>query len=409
MIANKNIRVIITGASGFVGRQLVPLLADRGYDLLLVGRNARNADSSTDHIRYCTYDQLPDIANNYEALVHLATINNDSAAEASEFHRTNVDFLLETAKLSQKMGIAKFINVTSAHALDLTAQDDYSVSKRTGDQRLRNSGNQDVFTIYLPAVYGAELAGKLKRLQTLPRRFRILTLHLLAWLKPVVSVERLADTISGIVISGYSPIRARRLFISDALANRRGFRAVKRAGDLFFAICVLIFGGWLMLAIALAVKASSPGPVIFAQRRMGKGRKIFTCYKFRTMSDGTKESATHEIHSSSVTPIGAFLRAVKLDELPQIYNIFRNDMSLIGPRPCLPIQTELIAERQVRNVYHIKPGITGLAQIQNIDMSDPHRLAEIDAQYMAQRTIVSEMKILIATFIGKGRGDRTSG
>ena len=83
-------------------------------------------------------------------------------------------------------------------------------------------------------------------------------------------------------------------------------------------------------------------------------------------------------------------------------------MSLVGPRPCLPIQTELIAERQLRNVYGIKPGITGLAQVKDIDMSDPHRLAEVDAQYMAQRTLVSEMKILVATFIGKGRGDRTS-
>lgn len=386
----------------------MPLLADRGYDLLLVGRSVRNDDSGTEQIRYCTYNQLPSIADEYQALVHLATINNNSDAETSEFYRTNVDFLLEIANLSQKLGIAKFINITSVHALEQVAQDDYSVSKRIGDQRLRNSGIQGVFTIYLPAVYGTEFAGKLKRLEALPRKFRLQALHVLAWLKPVVSVERLADSISDVVSSSNSVVQARRLFISDALVNRRGFDALKRVGDLFFAICVLIFGSWLMLAIAVAVKVSSPGPAIFAQRRVGKGRKIFTCYKFRTMSDGTKESATHEIQSSSVTPLGSFLRAVKLDELPQIFNIFRNEMSLVGPRPCLPIQTELIAERQLRNVYGIKPGITGLAQVKDIDMSDPHRLAEVDAQYMAQRTLVSEMKILVATFIGKGRGDRTS-
>ena len=386
----------------------MPLLADRGYDLLLVGRSVRNDDSGTEQIRYCTYNQLPSIADEYQALVHLATINNNSDAETSEFYRTNVDFLLEIANLSQKLGIAKFINITSVHALEQVAQDDYSVSKRIGDQRLRNSGIQGVFTIYLPAVYGTEFAGKLKRLEALPRKFRLQALHVLAWLKPVVSVERLADSISDVVSSSNSVVQARRLFISDALVNRRGFDALKRVGDLFFAICVLIFGSWLMLAIAVAVKVSSPGPAIFAQRRVGKGRKIFTCYKFRTMSDGTKESATHEIQSSSVTPLGSFLRAVKLDELPQIFNIFRNEMSLVGPRPCLPIQTELIAERQLRNVYGIKPGITGLAQVKDIDMSDPHRLAEVDAQYMAQRTLVSEMKILVATFIGKGHGDRTS-
>ncbi|WP_082788414.1 sugar transferase [Sphingorhabdus sp. M41] len=408
MTSNKNNRVIITGASGFVGRQLVPLLVNRGFDLLLVGRQPRNEASGTEQIPYCTYDQLPGLANGYEALIHLATVNNDSDAEASEFRRINVNFLLETAELAQALGVAKFINVTSTHALASTAQDDYSVSKWTGDQQLRNSGIEGVYTIYSPAVYGTELAGKLKRLEMLPAKLRPLALRALTLLKPVVSVERLADSIADIVTSSDVPLQARRIFVSDALANPRGFAAMKRSGDLFFAICVLIFGSWLMLAIAVIVKLSSPGPAIFAQRRVGKDRKIFTCYKFRTMSDGTKESATHEIQSSSVTGVGSFLRAVKLDELPQIFNIFSNDMSLIGPRPCLPIQTELIEERHIRNVYALKPGITGLAQVQDIDMSDPKRLAETDAQYAAERTLVSEIKILISTFIGKGRGDRTS-
>jgi len=116
---------------------------------------------------------------------------------------------------------------------------------------------------------------------------------------------------------------------------------------------------------------------------------------------------THDAKASQVTPIGHFLRKTKLDELPQLWNVLKGDMSLIGPRPCLPSQTELVAERVKRSVLQLRPGITGLAQINDVDMSDPVRLAEVDAEYLKIRSFALDMTILFRTVFGQeGRGDR---
>jgi lipopolysaccharide/colanic/teichoic acid biosynthesis glycosyltransferase len=101
------------------------------------------------------------------------------------------------------------------------------------------------------------------------------------------------------------------------------------------------------------------------------------------------------------------LRKSKIDELPQVVNILRGELSLVGPRPCLPVQTQLIAERGRHGVLTVVPGITGWAQINDIDMSDPERLAKADGEYMARRNIPFELSIIIKTFIGAGQGDRT--
>src|SRR5690606_27450560 len=122
------------------------------------------------------------------------------------------------------------------------------------------------------------------------------------------------------------------------------------------------------------------GSPIFRQERVGRYRKPFVLVKFRTMKKNTASVASHLADASAVTPFGGFLRKTKLDELPQLWNVLKGEMSLVGPRPCLPNQYELIRERQLRGVFGVRPGITGLAQIQGVDMSAPVLLAEIDAQ-----------------------------
>ena len=101
------------------------------------------------------------------------------------------------------------------------------------------------------------------------------------------------------------------------------------------------------------------------------------------------------------------MRKTKIDELPQIWNIFRNEISLIGPRPCLPVQDELIEARKKLNVFSAKPGISGLAQINGVDMSEPVKLAMLDARYISLRSIQFDLKIIFATATGKGQGDKT--
>ncbi|MDQ0348996.1 sugar transferase [Ancylobacter vacuolatus] len=181
---------------------------------------------------------------------------------------------------------------------------------------------------------------------------------------------------------------------------------IKRGIDLTAAVMILLLGWWVFILIWLLIRRESPGPGIFAQRRIGQHGRVFICYKFRTMRVGTPEQGTHLMTASAVTRMGRWLRRTKCDELPQVWNILRNEISLVGPRPCLPVQTELIAAREARGVLSIKPGITGLAQINGIDMRDPDVLAEWDARYLETRSLLVDLKILMATVLGGGQGDR---
>ena len=183
------------------------------------------------------------------------------------------------------------------------------------------------------------------------------------------------------------------------------YPALKWLMDVGFALVVILFFWWLLLLCAIAIALSSSGPIIFAQRRVGRAGKSFTCYKFRTMHTGSLQVATHEVGADAVTKFGRLLRRTKLDELPQVINILRGDMSLVGPRPCLEMQHELIEWRQRLNVFSVKPGISGLAQINGVDMSDPEKLARLDAEYVAQRSLSLDIAIALATVRGQGLRD----
>ncbi|MCV0396091.1 MAG: sugar transferase [Rhizobiaceae bacterium] len=182
---------------------------------------------------------------------------------------------------------------------------------------------------------------------------------------------------------------------------------MKRSFDLAAALAGLVLAAPAILVLVILIRRDTPGPGLFGQQRVGRRGRPFRCWKLRTMHADTPERPSHEIGTSQVTRVGAWLRRRKLDELPQLWNIVRGEMSFVGPRPCLPSQTALIEERERRGVFAVRPGITGLAQINDIDMSDPVRLAEIDADYVRRRSFAFDMAILIRTvFAGAGAGDR---
>jgi len=182
---------------------------------------------------------------------------------------------------------------------------------------------------------------------------------------------------------------------------------MKRAFDVVASLAGLVILSPVMILLVLAVRLTSRGPGIFSQTRVGRDGVPFLCHKLRTMQAGTPHLPTHEAAASFVTPLGRFLRRTKLDELPQLYDVLAGTMSFVGPRPCLPSQTELVRLRAERGVLAVRPGITGLAQIQGVDMSDPLRLAEIDADYVRSASFAGDMRIILATvFSAAGRGDR---
>src|SRR3954454_21964854 len=179
---------------------------------------------------------------------------------------------------------------------------------------------------------------------------------------------------------------------------------MKRAFDVAACVLFLLVCWPILFIIVIAIRLQSPGPAIFTQIRVGKGGRLFTCYKLRTMYAGTANVPTHQVEASSVTKLGKHLRRFKIDELPQLCNVLIGDMSLVGPRPCLPSQTELLEARRRLGVLEVRPGITGLAQVSNVDMSDPHRLAEIDARYVRSQSIGGDFKLIWATVRGSGIG-----
>lgn len=180
---------------------------------------------------------------------------------------------------------------------------------------------------------------------------------------------------------------------------------MKRTLDLLLAVIGAIVTAPIILVLVILIRRTSAGPGLFRQARVGRNEKIFTCFKLRTMSVGTGDRPSHETATSSITPLGQFLRRTKLDELPQLWNIVRGDMSLVGPRPCLPSQSELIRLRREKGLYAIRPGITGISQVRRVDMSIPERLAELDATYLADMSPGADLRLIWMTVTGAGRGD----
>jgi len=178
-----------------------------------------------------------------------------------------------------------------------------------------------------------------------------------------------------------------------------------RIFDVFFSFFgILILSPIILLLLIIGL--FDTGSPLFRQERVGVYQKPFNLLKFRSMHLSAPSVATHLASIHAITPFGSFLRKSKLDELPQLWNVLIGDMSLVGPRPNLFNQTELIEERTKRDVYEVRPGITGLAQIQKIDMSTPQLLAETDAMMISQLNIFYYFKYIFLTVFGKGFGDR---
>ena len=180
---------------------------------------------------------------------------------------------------------------------------------------------------------------------------------------------------------------------------------VVRIFDITFSTLGLIFAFPIMMFVLLLGLLDTGRP-IFRQKRLGRNQAPFILLKFRTMAPNTPSVATHLASPYAVTSLGYFLRRTKLDELPQLLNVLRGDMSLVGPRPGLPNQPELTAAREKLDVFAVRPGITGLAQINGIDMSTPELLAQADAQMVAEMSLKNYLKYIFLTFIGQGSGDR---
>ena len=178
-----------------------------------------------------------------------------------------------------------------------------------------------------------------------------------------------------------------------------------RIFDLLLSFLGLVCGFPVLLLIYI-IGLFDTGSPLFAQERVGRNKKSFILVKFRTMNLETVSVASHLASTASITKFGGFLRKTKLDELPQLWNVLKGEMSLVGPRPNLFNQEELIVERDGLGVYNVRPGITGLAQVSDIDMSTPELLAKTDAEMISTMSMTHYFRYIIMTVTGSGQGDR---
>ena len=175
-----------------------------------------------------------------------------------------------------------------------------------------------------------------------------------------------------------------------------GYRYIKRIIDIILSGLAIIILSPLLLILCIAIKMDSPGPILFTQKRVGIHKTYFQIYKFRTMrTDTPKDMPTHMLNNPEqyITKTGRFLRKTSLDELPQIFNIFKGDMSIVGPRPALWNQDDLIAERDKYGANDIRPGLTGLAQVMGRDELPIPIKAEYDGKYARHITFWGDIKI----------------
>ena len=191
---------------------------------------------------------------------------------------------------------------------------------------------------------------------------------------------------------------------------------MKRIFDILSSLIAIILFSPILLALAIIVKCTSQGPVLFKQRRIGKDNVEFMIYKFRTMRIDTPNVATHLLKNPEqyITPIGKFMRKTSLDELPQLFNILKGEMSVVGPRPALYNQYDLIEMRTNANVHTVRPGLTGLAQVSGRDELENEQKVHFDQQYVQKQSFFFDLKIIFLTVVkvfkseGVVEGDTTS-
>lgn len=174
---------------------------------------------------------------------------------------------------------------------------------------------------------------------------------------------------------------------------------LKRGFDITVALGGLLIGWPVLLALALAVRLDSPGPALHWSKRVGRDNRLFRMPKFRTMRTDTPDVATHLLDDPGrwITPLGGFLRRSSLDELPQLWSVLIGDMSLVGPRPALFNQDDLVALRTAAGVERLRPGLTGWAQVNGRDELPIPEKVRLDAEYLARRSFVFDLRILLAT------------
>ena len=385
-------KIAVSGASGSVGRNLIPLLVQAGHTLLLISRDPAKVAGQFPGLAVASSATWEEDARDCDIFLHLAVRNNNQGGSLSEFMEANANVTSTFAEGARRAGISRFIYPSTVHALMPEASSPYALSKVAGMEAAHASFPGGVDVVYLGLVHGQHYSGKLSFLNKLPRPVGSFVFPLFSALKPTTSVNQLVRylTLPRPVGADYSVI------LTDPKSQNATYRLWRALlGGVFLLAVSLLSPLLFVIWTLIVIEAGRPG--IFTQERRGFGNTVFNCVKFRTMRNGTGSRGSHLVDSDAVTKVGRILRRLKIEELPQAWNVVRGEMALVGPRPCLPNQDEVIAARQSRDVVDYSPGLTGWAQVNGVDMSDPEALATYDSQYLGLQSVSFDLRIIRGT------------
>lgn len=396
--------ILITGASGYLGGSLVPYLLKQGYSILLVSRSKFTGAHQFRGVDLITYDELfsPSFNTSFECCIHLAVLNNSNVTLGYEdFHEVNVTLGIRILDFCINNDVKQFIYFGSVHEFDPRNVSFYSRTKRRFSFLSQEYANHiAVLNICIPAVYDLNcLPKRLQKISYFSSSIKKKIVNFIKIFWPLCSAERLCRSVEVMVRGDFA---SGIYYCADNQDDNLMYAYAKKVLDITGSLLAILFLWWLFLLTWVVIKVDTGGASVLRQVRVGKKKSLFTCYKFRTMRADAPVVGTHDVGDSYVTRSGKFLRKYKIDELPQVLNVLRGEMSFVGPRPCLPIQKAVIDERDRKGVYRVVPGITGYSQVRGVDMSNPVTLAESDSFYVANRTMALDLKILFRTiFRGK--------
>lgn len=503
--------ILITGANGFVGRELIASLIRRTDVSVTAAVRSKSNDLQTsvnqvDGLWVGSDTVWREALRGVKCVVHLAGVTRETEQDrltGSTYWNVNVEGTLNLARQAAAAGVERFIFISSVkvngestearhpftHDQKANPQDAYAVSKYRAEQGLSLVARETGLAVVIirpPLVYGPGVKGNFRSMMAWIRKGIPLPLGAIQNQRSLVSLANLIDLIlicldhpaaaneiflvsdgadlstpellrrlgkalgrparllpvpAWLLQDGAALLRkksmaqrlcgnlqvdishtcrtlnwAPRITVDEALKETANayLTSVQGGGkdqkllrllDVAFSLVGLTLGLPVFL-ILLAVGYLDTRSPLFFQVRVGRHQKPFTLVKFRTMRRGTASVATHLADASTVTFWGRGLRRTKLDELPQLWNVLKGDMSLVGPRPGLFNQEELLRARAARDVFEVRPGITGLAQINGVDMSMPERLAEMDSEMIRGMSVQTYFRYIFLTLVGRGSGDR---
>jgi len=398
------LKVIITGGTGYIGRSITCALRET-HQIVIVTRDPAAPNlPQLKNVRYISYKDLQDTLPELDAdvMVHMATLNNNSTSTVKDYRLVNVELTALMASLCEEYSVP-LVHFSSSHAAPSYSIDDYSISKLEALENLSKFKRLNYLVITLPAVVTSERpAGILRYLWVLSGQLRSWALPYISVLKPVTTEDKVVQAVQFAIYRLTTPSldvepERRQIYIGTEAAKSRLYRFWQAViTGLFISLAFPIFLTITPLIWPI-VRYSTGGSFLFTQTRVGRYGKPFKVYKVRTMVVGTPEQPTHCMTENSVPGLVRYLRSSRLDELPQIWNILLGQMTLIGPRPCLLSQADLIEERGKHGILDYMPGITGWAQVSGVDMSDTARLLTYDLYYRHYHSIILDIKILYRT------------